>query len=371
MISLRHKFEQGISHILHDDHLYSDRGSVHALHFKLQNVAMVALIVAVASVFASFLYVFNVFSADLDEKSVQVDSLITEVGDLKDENLTLYQELQEVVDVEEYDAISYEEKEDVPVSVATTNVDSNETFDILIMGTHGTLTDTIMLASINPSLKTVSLISIPRDLSVNGRKINEHYNLYGSDYMKEAVYDITGIMPEKYVVIDMQAFIDIVDAVGGIDVYVDKAIYDTLYPNGYGGYSTFYIQAGEQHLDGATALKYARSRESTSDFDRAERQQEVVLAVKDKVINSGLVSDGSAILDIVRSVLENVDTDISFLDAITYYASYGTYTVETGNVLTTSNYLYSTYNMYGQYILLPDVGDYEEIWTWVEEICSH
>ncbi|KKT18796.1 MAG: Cell envelope-related transcriptional attenuator [Candidatus Peregrinibacteria bacterium GW2011_GWA2_43_8] len=343
---------------MHDDQLYAEYDSAAEWHFKLQSIAVVSLITAIASVFAAFLYVFSVFSTDLDKKSMQVDSLVTEVGELKDENLTLYQELEEVADMGEANLFRYEKVVSVPV----VTVSSEETFDILIMGTHGTLTDTIMLASINPDLKTISLISIPRDLSVNGRKINEHYNLYGSDYMKEAAYEITGIMPEKYVVIDMQAFIDIVDAVGGVDVYVDKAIYDTLYPNGKGGYSTFYIEAGEQHLDGATALKYARSRESTSDFDRAERQQEVVLALKDKVVSSGLVGDGSAILDILSSVLENVDTDISFIDTITYYASYGNYTVETGNVLTTSNYLYSTYNMYGQYILLPDVGDYGEVW---------
>ncbi|KKT02872.1 MAG: cell envelope-related transcriptional attenuator [Candidatus Peregrinibacteria bacterium GW2011_GWF2_43_17] len=349
---------------MHDDQLYAEYDSAAEWHFKLQSIAVVSLITAIASVFAAFLYVFSVFSTDLDKKSMQVDSLVTEVGELKDENLTLYQELEEVADMGEANLFRYEKVVSVPV----VTVSSEETFDILIMGTHGTLTDTIMLASINPDLKTISLISIPRDLSVNGRKINEHYNLYGSDYMKEAAYEITGIMPEKYVVIDMQAFIDIVDAVGGVDVYVDKAIYDTLYPNGKGGYSTFYIEAGEQHLDGATALKYARSRESTSDFDRAERQQEVVLALKDKVVSSGLVGDGSAILDILSSVLENVDTDISFIDTITYYASYGNYTVETGNVLTTSNYLYSTYNMYGQYILLPDVGDYGEVWEWVEGV---
>ncbi|EKD47635.1 MAG: hypothetical protein ACD_65C00350G0001, partial [uncultured bacterium] len=86
---------------MHDDQLYAEYDSAAEWHFKLQSIAVVSLITAIASVFAAFLYVFSVFSTDLDKKSMQVDSLVTEVGELKDENLTLYQELEEVADMGE------------------------------------------------------------------------------------------------------------------------------------------------------------------------------------------------------------------------------------------------------------------------------
>lgn len=348
---------------------------------------------AMMSVFFGFLYMYATTTADLELKNIQVNALIDEVGNIQQDKTDLYQEIltdrssledlgekisaisgvDVTVDLSSIQSELSSQKtvvdalvKDQTDSVSTVSVD--ETFDILILGTHGSLTDTIMVASVNQELETVSLISIPRDLYVDGRKINECYNLYGIDQLEQSVYEITGIMPEKYVVVDLQAFIDIVDAIGGIDVNVEKSIYDSSYPNGKGGYMVFSLGAGQQHLDGSTALKYARSRHSSSDFDRASRQQQVISAVKDKLAGMDLSSQASDAISIFESVLGNLDTDIGLFDGIGYYSGFKDYTLETGNVLTTSNYLYSTYNTYGQYILLPNTGDYEEIKGWVGEI---
>jgi len=396
MHNLRRKFNNKVHDVLD--------GSSRLAKISLMETAFVSMVMAMMAVFGGFLYMHDVFSADLDSKDIQVNSLIQEVGDLKDENVALYQEvLSGQNDVDGLSAsvevlgneiallgngevdidlllsdmqslqTQIEQQKDVVASVVTEStefarqsyVSADETFDVLILGTHGTLTDTLMVASVNPELETVTLISIPRDLSVNGRKINEHYNLYGADQMKQAVYELIGILPEKYVVVDMQAFTEIVDAIGGIDLYVDKELYDNQYPDGYGGYSAFYMATGDQHMDGSTALKYARSRKSTSDFDRADRQQDVVLAVREKVASMNLVSDPSTAVTMFRAILDNMDTDIGLFEGIGYYSDFSDYTVETGNVLSTGNYLYSTYNVYGQYILMPNSGDSSMIKEWV------
>lgn len=384
------------------------RESVHDVAFKtrLSDVAMVSVSVAMMAVFGGFVYMNSVFSQDIDLKDMQVNSLIAEVGDLKQERTDLYQEIlkdrAEMDDIDallitlegqigvlsggdiDLDALSAEvsavkdqldaQKDVVNTVVAESQeilsqtyglVSADETFDVLILGTHGALTDTIMVASVNPDTGTVSLISIPRDLYVDGRKINEHYNLYGAEQMKQAIYDIIGILPEKYVVVDLQAFVDIVDAMGGLDIYVEKEIYDNQYPDGNFGYKVFYMEAGQQHMDGETALMYARSRKTTSDFDRAKRQQDVITAVRDNVAGMGILEDASAAVTVFKSVMENLDTDIDLFEGLNYYSDFKDYEIETGNVLSTSNYLYSTYNVYGQYILLQNGGDFGEIKNYV------
>ena len=402
MQKLRHKFNDRINDVLDGTHL--------GPKFSLMEASFVAVVMALMAVFGGFLYVHSVFSTDLDAKAVQVNSLITEVGDLKEENLLLYQQvladqgevnvLTETLEVleQEIDVLSgeeidiegllegmrdlnsqLEEQKDIVESVVAEGsefakeayVTADETFDVLILGTHGTLTDTIMVASVNPELETVSLISIPRDLSVGGRKINEYYNLYGAEQMKQAIYDILGILPEKYVVVDMQAFVDIVNAIGGIDINVEEELWDNQYPNRYGGYTTVYFAAGEQHMDGSDALMYARSRMTSSDFDRAERQQQVIQAVRDEVGEMDLIADPSAAVTIFRSILDNMDTDIGLFEGIGYYTDFGAYEIESGNVLSTGNYLYSTYNIYGQYILMPNGGDYSVVKEWVSGIVGN
>jgi anionic cell wall polymer biosynthesis LytR-Cps2A-Psr (LCP) family protein len=88
---------------------------------------------------------------------------------------------------------------------------------------------------------------------------------------------------DYYLVVDFVAFTTLVDEIGGIDVDVPYAINDPTYPNHYYGYDPFYVAAGLQHMDGTTALKYARSRHGTSDFERSRRQQQVLLALRDEV----------------------------------------------------------------------------------------
>ncbi len=163
-------------------------------------------------------------------------------------------------------------------------------------------TDTMMLVSIDPANKTLGVLSIPRDLFVaipgysEPQRINTPMVLgelqrpgYGPDLLKQTVQYNFGIRVHDYVAIDFNTFITIVDSIGGVDLDVPYAISDTSYPDMNYGYDPFYIKAGLQHLDGKTALKYARTRHGDSDFNRAERQQAVLYAIRDRVLSLNMM----------------------------------------------------------------------------------
>lgn len=168
----------------------------------------------------------------------------------------------------------------------------------------GFLTDSIIIASRNPELWTLSMFSVPRDLWVKyptggyGR-INADFYLWlkktdnnwedATSWVKADMWQMLWLDIPYYATIDFSAFREIVDIIWGIDIVVPETIHDTTYPNEANRwYITFHIDAGEQHLDWDTALKYARSRHSTSDFSRSLRQQIIIQGIKQKMMWSGL-----------------------------------------------------------------------------------
>ncbi|MFA6992888.1 MAG: LCP family protein, partial [Candidatus Gracilibacteria bacterium] len=119
-------------------------------------------------------------------------------------------------------------------------------------------------------------------------------------------------------------FKDIIDAIGGIDIYIPEEIYDTAYPKGETGlYETFSVDKGMNHMDGAMALKYARSRHTTSDFNRSQRQQDILYAIKEKVLKANILLSKSKIENIFEAVEKNLETDLSAEEIFTLgsYAS--------------------------------------------------
>lgn len=204
--------------------------------------------------------------------------------------------------------------------------------NVLLLGTGGgdhdgaDLTDTIILASIDQNDKLVPMLSIPRDFYVNiedlggGTRINQVYELgknkydsvTGIEYVKEVVEDITGVDIHYYVKIDFTGFKDIVDSLGGVDIYVDEAINDPYYPKeGTILYETFTLSSGQQRLDGEKALKYARSRKTTSDFDRSKRQQKLLFAIKNEAMQKDMLLNPGKIGDLYNAVKKNIETDLS------------------------------------------------------------
>ncbi|KKT73547.1 MAG: Cell envelope-related transcriptional attenuator, partial [Candidatus Peregrinibacteria bacterium GW2011_GWA2_44_7] len=249
-------------------------------------------------------------------------------------------------------------------------VEAQESFEVLILGTHGRLTDTVMLASVNAETEKINLVSIPRDLVVGGRRINESFYRFGIDEVRNQIEDVTGLYPEKYVVIDMKSFEDLVDALGGIDVQVKKDLYDSMYPGPNYTYETLNIKAGNHHFDGVTALKYARSRKSTTDFDRAARQQEIIESLKTKILSTNPLTNVDQVIGIYDSLKESVQTDIDLWALISYIRQYSEYEVLGGHVLSTSNYLYPTTGEGGAYLLVPKAGDFSEIQAYVAGVVN-
>src|SRR5262249_25002329 len=158
-------------------------------------------------------------------------------------------------------------------------------------------TDTMMLVSLDPASHSLGILSIPRDLYVDVPGYNDLQRVnspmvlgelgqpgYGPELMMQTVQYNLGIRVHDYVAIDFNTFISVIDAIGGVDINVPYTISDPQYPDMYYGYDPFYIRAGLQHLDGKTALKYARTRHGDNDFQRAQRQQQVLYAIRDKVL---------------------------------------------------------------------------------------
>jgi polyisoprenyl-teichoic acid--peptidoglycan teichoic acid transferase len=182
----------------------------------------------------------------------------------------------------------------------------------------GYRTDTIMLLSMNPQTNSVGLLSIPRDLYVDVpnfygmHRINEPMVLgelretgYGPRLLMETVQYNLGIRVNNYLVIDFQAFIELIDSIGGIEVDLEYTINDPSYPSMDYRYEPFYLPAGHHLLDGETALKFARTRHGDNDFQRAERQQQVLYAIRDKLsdpqVMLGLLPQMPTIWDSVRA----------------------------------------------------------------------
>lgn len=164
-------------------------------------------------------------------------------------------------------------------------------------------TDMLMLFRLDPGARRAVILSIPRDLYVEipghgQNRINTAYasgeqdGTGGLALARRTISTTLGIPVQHTVLLDFEAVVTLVDAIGGVDVDVPYAISDPTYPDSGTGYDPFYLSAGQHHLDGATALKYARTRvTSGGDFDRNARQRQVVLAVRDQVTRLDLLPD--------------------------------------------------------------------------------
>ncbi len=157
-----------------------------------------------------------------------------------------------------------------------------------------TRTDTIMLLMVDPSTKHASILSIPRDLYVDVpgyglNRVNTPYVFGGAQLAVDTIQYNLGIRINYYAIIDFNVFITLVDEIGGIDIDVPKDIYDPTYPDQSYGYDPFYITAGRHHMDGTTALKYARTRHTDNDYERARRQQAVLFAIRERIVKAEML----------------------------------------------------------------------------------
>ena len=212
----------------------------------------------------------------------------------------------------------------------------NERVNILLVGVAGSghegayLTDTIILASLDMAGNRAALISIPRDLYVRtstfgGTKINALYTfaqaqgLNGGDTMQEAIKNTFNIDVHYFALIDFSGFVELVNVLGGIDVFVERSFTDTKFPTADFKVRTIHFERGIQHLNGEQALQFARSRHGNnqegSDFARAARQQKIILAVKEKVWGLNMVFRPDKINKIITLIGDSIETDMEIWEA--------------------------------------------------------
>jgi LCP family protein required for cell wall assembly len=176
----------------------------------------------------------------------------------------------------------------------------------------GARTDTIMLARLDPRADTVSLLSFPRDLLVTrcdgtrGRinaafQIGEEQGIGGASCLVQTVSDFSGLPVHHYVAVDFPGFIELVDLVGGVTVYLEHEIDDWR--------ANLHLDEGCHRLDGETALGFVRHRASDSDYGRVARQQRFVKELANEATRLGNVLNVPRLLRMIDTAADAVQTD--------------------------------------------------------------
>lgn len=172
--------------------------------------------------------------------------------------------------------------------------------------------DTLMVATVDSEKKAAAILSIPRDTRVKivGHgydKINHAYAFGGHTLTRSTVEGLLGIPIDQYILIDTKAFPRIIDAMGGVDIYVEKRMYYEDPWDDDGGL-VIDLRKGMQHMDGKTAIQYVRYRDEEGDIGRIARQQKFIKAVTEKLTSFSIFPK---IPDILEEVGAAVDTDLS------------------------------------------------------------
>lgn len=313
-------------------------------------------------------------------------------------------------------------------STVTKTPEQKDTYNILLMGYGGKrhegayLTDTMIVIHADLKQKKAIIISIPRDIWVKvpttsdedfHSKINsvyqmglfpQHYPGVDKKYTrndktgltKHILSEMLGFPIDAYLAVDFDGFMKIIDVLDGVDIDVERSFTDYKYPvegkeDDLCGkkeeelpelekiatespvlafpcrYENLKFEAGPTHMDGQTALKYARSRHSLEDggdFNRAARQQKVLQAVKEKILSFGVVTKIFPLMDELDNYVETdmPASDIQkFLPQLPQLGEYKTESL----VLSEDNYLESSFEGGGQYVLVPSEG--KDNWTALRE----
>jgi LCP family protein required for cell wall assembly len=236
------------------------------------------------------------------------------------------------------------------------------------------LTDTMLVVSIDPDGGPPAMISVPRDVygtplpdgRVYDSKLNSlmsfaasrpgEFPLGGAGTLKAAVGELLGIRIHYFGAVNLLGFRDAVDAIGGVDIVVQRTVNDPFYRNEYDQLTGFYLATGEHHLDGTTALAFARSRKGygDSDFTRADRQQQLLAAIRQKLTAGNLVFSLPGLLDAVKNT---ITTDIPG-DRLSWLAA-AVQRADMANlqrvVLQPPDFMSARSNPSAGYILVPDL----------------
>ncbi len=271
--------------------------------------------------------------------------------------------------------------------------------NILLLGVRGPddpgegklLSDTIILLSIKKSNNQIALISLPRDLYVQlwcsegKKKINFAYAQGGFDCAKKTVSYLTNLYIDYTAVVDFEALEKTVDVLGGISVYL-KNPFEESFQWAKEGWEedkhwfikeidgeekwVFHLERGENFLDGKTTLYYVRSRYSTNDFDRMLRQQQVLIALKEKALSLDVLANPIKIYNLLDILGKHLRTDAglnNIKDLISVVSK-----LDVNNIkrrifdISEGGLLYHTF-INEEYVLLPIGDNFEQI----QEACKN
>lgn len=280
------------------------------------------------------------------------------------------------------------------------------------------LTDTIMLVTYYPDKNVFSMVNIPRDLYVlipyagpdkgfmgkinsafayvmqvpNSDNLSSRYRFQTNDpqsrvdaatnLLKDVVEKVTNVQVDYWASFDFTGFIKLVDTIGGVDITVDTAFDDYLYPatddpNIPYSVTHIHFDAGPQHLNGARALQYVRSRQSAqdgNDFNRSKRQMKMIQALKDRLTKPDILPSGLGIMEALQG---NFRTSLAFGDITDLYGFYkdagpalSSNVHFTSHIISTDNLLVSAVSPGGSFILYPKAGqtNYSAIQAWLAKV---
>ena len=270
--------------------------------------------------------------------------------------------------------------------------------NILLLGVGGPghnapdLSDTIMLASVDPVNHKSALLSLPRDLWVRipgdgYQKVNAAY-AYGKqqsfsksdagkakdgiNLVDSTLENVLGIPIHYHAVINFKAFQQLVDSVGGVDANVppELSARENFWIEGTNRHYLLNAPAGQQHFDGMKALSFARERHNDSDFVRSQRQRLMITAIRSKVFNLGTFSNPVKMSNLLNSLGSNVYTDFSLADLQRVYQIAGkipSNQIASLDLVTAPHDFLTTGNMNGLSIVQPKTGlfDYSAIQNYV------
>lgn len=173
--------------------------------------------------------------------------------------------------------------------------------------------DTMMIATVDPKLDKASLLSVPRDTRVRiygygFDKINAAYAYGGEPLAEKTVENLLGIDIDHYVIVNTKSFVKIIDAIGGVDIDVEKRMYYEDPWDDDGGL-VIDLYPGVQHMDGKTAVTYVRYRDGEGDIGRIHRQQKFMEACMDKIVSPDIITKIPAV---VREIVDAIETDMTF-----------------------------------------------------------
>lgn len=238
------------------------------------------------------------------------------------------------------DSLTREERLNVRMNVLVLGVDQ-----LIETDDNGQRSDTMFIMMFDPEQGTCSLLNVPRDtrvqMEINGHpdyfKINAAYTFGGVKNTMKVVEEFLGIRLDKYLLIDVNGFKRVVDAIGGVDLYVDR---DMKYDDFKQGLHID-LKAGQQHLDGEHAMQYVRYRREYGDISRIRRQQRFLWAVQQKIVSGQMLM---RIPGLTKELMSMVRTNLSLTEMLpmarTLYDMVQNHSFRMSVVPGTAEYLY-------------------------------